>query len=86
MDVFFSFFPFLPNSNQAKDKNGSSVLLLVTGKTDASFARQLLEARCDPHRHNNDFDCPVFRAAKARHIDVMKLLLGHDWAAPEEES
>lgn len=67
------------------DKNGSSVLLLVTGKTDAAFARQLLEARCDPHRHNNDFDCPVFRAAKARHIDVMKLLLGHDWAAPEEE-
>lgn len=67
------------------DKNGTSVLLNVTGKTDAQFASQLIAARCDPQRHNKDFDCPLFRAAKARHIDVMKVLLGQEWAPPEED-
>ncbi|CAK9082812.1 unnamed protein product [Durusdinium trenchii] len=61
------------------DKDGTTILLHVTGKTDASFVQQLLAARCDPKRHNKELDCPLFRAAAVRHMDVMKVLLG--WAA-----
>lgn len=69
-----------------KDKKGTSVLLHVTGKTDPSFAQTLIAARCNPGHHNKDFDCALFRAAKARHMDVMKVLLGQEWTPPEEET
>ena len=39
-----------PQSAQGQE-NGTSVLLNVTGKTDAQFASQLIAARCDPQRH-----------------------------------
>jgi hypothetical protein len=29
---------------------------------------------------------PVLKPAKARHIDVMKVLLGQEWAPPEEDA
>ena len=35
-------------------EDGTTILLHVTGKTDASFVQQLLAARCDPKRHNKE--------------------------------
>ncbi|CAJ1330344.1 unnamed protein product [Effrenium voratum] len=64
------------------DKNGSTILLHVTGKMDAPFAKQLLLARCDPLRHNKELDCAVFRASKSRHMEVLKVLLEPDWNPP----
>lgn len=66
------------------DKSGTTALLHMCGKMEASFAKQLLVARCDPLRHNKDFDCPIFRAARARHMGVLNVFLQPDWSPPVE--
>ncbi|CAE7776694.1 secG [Symbiodinium sp. CCMP2592] len=66
------------------DKSGTTALLHMCGKMEASFAKQLLGARCDPLRHNKDFDCPIFRAARARHMGVLTVFLQPDWSPPAE--
>jgi len=66
------------------DKSGTTALLHMCGKMEASFAKQLLVARCDPLRHNKDFDCPIFRAARARHMGVLTVFLQPDWSPPVE--
>eukprot|EP00439_Symbiodinium_sp_Y106_P006334 s2306_g1.t1 len=40
------------------DKSGTTALLHMCGKMEASFAKQLLVARCDPLRHNKDGHSP----------------------------
>ena len=72
------------------DKKGATVLLHITGKTDADFAQQLVDAGADPLRSDKEMDCPLFRAAQVRHLDVMRVLLGwwavHSVAEDDEEA
>lgn len=63
------------------DKKGASVLLHVVGKTDADFVQQLVNLKADPLRNDKELDCPLFRAAEARQLDVMRVLLGW-WSVP----
>eukprot|EP00930_Biecheleria_cincta_P036249 TRINITY_DN24872_c0_g2_i1.p1 TRINITY_DN24872_c0_g2~~TRINITY_DN24872_c0_g2_i1.p1 ORF type:complete len:893 (-),score=183.13 TRINITY_DN24872_c0_g2_i1:353-3031(-) len=58
------------------DSAGSTVLLHMTSKIDASFAKVMLEARADLSKHSKDFDSPIFRAVRHRSMDVLRVFLG----------
>jgi len=66
------------------DSAGTSVLLHMTSKIDASFAKVMLEARADLLTHSKDFDSPIFRAVTHRSMGVLRVFLGLEH--PEQEA
>mmetsp|Transcript_109777 Transcript_109777/g.321403 ORF Transcript_109777/g.321403 Transcript_109777/m.321403 type:complete len:876 (+) Transcript_109777:102-2729(+) len=57
------------------DTSGSHCLLYASVKANASFIARLLQSRADPMLHNKAYECAAFKAARARSLDTISLLL-----------
>lgn len=63
-----------------KDNTGTTVLVHAAERADEAVIQMLLDARADTTIHTDDMECAAFKAAAARNLDVLSLLLLPDSA------
>lgn len=59
------------------DHNGESVLSHLAAKCEPAFIANLLESGGNPTLKSKDFDSPVLVAARARRLEVLRVLMFH---------
>lgn len=57
------------------DSDGKNSLCFAAEKGDRSCVLMLMDANADPSSATKDLECPVFFAARARNLEVLRLLL-----------
>jgi len=57
------------------DDNGENVLHHLAAKCEPAFMAKLMERGGNPGKNNNDFDCAVLVAARARCLEVLRVLM-----------
>lgn len=65
------------------DDNGESVVNHFAAKCEPAFMAKLLESGGNAALNSNDFDCPVLVAARARRLEVLRVLVFQRNAIPE---
>lgn len=58
-----------------RDKKGNHALLYAADRCEPTFILKLLEARADASMHNKEMDCAAFKAARARQLQILGILL-----------
>jgi len=57
------------------ESDGINALFHAAQKGDRNFVATLIDCKADPASINQDMECPVFFAARARNLEVLRLLM-----------
>eukprot|EP00930_Biecheleria_cincta_P031219 TRINITY_DN21673_c0_g1_i1.p1 TRINITY_DN21673_c0_g1~~TRINITY_DN21673_c0_g1_i1.p1 ORF type:complete len:912 (-),score=231.28 TRINITY_DN21673_c0_g1_i1:227-2908(-) len=68
------------------DRHGTTVLMHMATKIDATFAKQMIDARADVTKHSPDFSCPIFIAASKNDTDLLRIFIMPDTTPVETEA
>mmetsp|Transcript_116010 Transcript_116010/g.247978 ORF Transcript_116010/g.247978 Transcript_116010/m.247978 type:complete len:882 (+) Transcript_116010:63-2708(+) len=58
-----------------QSRKGDSLLVVAADRADGAFIAQLLEARANPLIHNKEFECAALKAARARNMSALEVLM-----------